>query len=644
MMTTTGDGGRAAEVPQEIELKYRVLDAAVAARLLAGDRLGTFAATGTPRTTQHEDRYVDTADGALARAGFAARLRTVGGATVLGIKSLARSGDGALHRRDELEGPADRSLLPRDWPPSDARSLILEQCGDAPLVDIVTLRQLRHKRSYEADGTVLELSLDEVDVVDRGRIVEHFRELEIELVGGEGARLEALATVLDADDRLTAAAGSKYEAALAAAGIDLGDGGPTRRNAAGTSGEAIAVAEPAVAASADAGGRPDAEAGIAVEMAEADAGRPADASPTEVPPPERPRSRRRRPSPPGVMAGAASDAVQVAEPSVESPPPAEVPVELGPPRLAVGKTPGVRRDDTIAEAGRKVLRFHLARMLAREAGTRLGEDPEELHSMRVATRRMRAAWRVFGTAFRPGRTRRYRRDLREVAGRLGAVRDLDVLVEHLDAYAKTRPDPERAGLAPLRAEWLRQREEARVLLLRTLDSPPYERFVAEYRDFVETEGLAVLPVAPTQPHRVNDTMPSHIWAAFEQLRAYEPVMRWADVETLHELRIAAKWLRYTIEFVREPLGPGAGPLVEKVVALQDHLGNLHDADVAAGLARTYLVEHAAGLGDDETTAIARYLIDRERELGRLRRTVGPTWRRVSGIAFRRQLGRVLAEL
>ena len=77
-------------------------------------------------------------------------------------------------------------------------------------------------------------------------------------------------------------------------------------------------------------------------------------------------------------------------------------------RLVVGRTPGVTSEDHVAEAGRKVMRFHLARMLAREAGTRAGHDPEELHAMRVATRRQRAAWRVFGASFRPGRTKRYR--------------------------------------------------------------------------------------------------------------------------------------------------------------------------------------------------------------------------------------------
>ena len=54
--------------------------------------------------------------------------------------------------------------------------------------------------------------------------------------------------------------------------------------------------------------------------------------------------------------------------------------------------------------------------------------------MRVATRRQRAAWRVFGDSFRAGRTKRFRSGLREVAGRLGAVRDLDVLLEAADHY------------------------------------------------------------------------------------------------------------------------------------------------------------------------------------------------------------------
>ncbi len=565
----------------EVELKYRVGDLAAAERVLGSERLGPFSGTsGRPRTTQFEDRYVDTADGALARAGFAVRLRQTGGSTLVSIKSLAHTdGPGGSVRREEFEGPADRVAPPADWPASDARALVLEHAGDAPLVERVTIRQLRRKRQLRSATTRVELSLDEVDVVARGRVVDRFIELEAELTRGDERELTALGAALAEEPTLRPARTSKLEAALAALdGAVAGD----ERQAAGSQGPV--------------GG----EGGGAT--ADAVAGRRAD----------------REPGP------------ATTEPLV--------------PRLVVGKTPGVTGDDPVAEAGRKVMRFHLARMLDREDGTRTGLDPADVHKMRVATRRQRAAWRVFGGSFRRGRTKRYTDGLRETARRLGAVRDLDVQLEAADAYRADLPPAEQRALEPLLAAWRIHRDDARVLLVRELDSPGYRRFIDDYVDFVRTEGAAVAPVAATLPHHVRDTAPSRIWSAYEQVRSYEPVLRWADVETLHELRIAGKWLRYSIEFVGESLGPGAQPIIARVTALQDHLGLLNDAHVTASMARTFLVEHAADLSQAESDAIGRYLIDREREVARLRRSVGVPWRSLAGPGFRRSLGRVVAGL
>ena len=55
--------------------------------------------------------------------------------------------------------------------------------------------------------------------------------------------------------------------------------------------------------------------------------------------------------------------------------------------------------EKVSEAGRKVLYLHFLRMLKHEPGTRAGEDIEELHDMRVATRRMRSAFQLFGFHF-----------------------------------------------------------------------------------------------------------------------------------------------------------------------------------------------------------------------------------------------------
>ena len=555
--------------PLEIELKYRMTDVATGERLLAADDLADLTALGPTTIVLNEDRYLDTPDGALATAGYAGRLRTGGNGTVITLKGLNRENDGgAVHRREELEGPADPDTGAAGWPASAARDAVIAIAGEAALVDLVTIRQARHKRLYGRDGAVVEVSVDDVEVVAGERTVERFAELELELREGDEHVLDPLADLLSEVEELLPAETSKLERALEA----------LRR-------------EPA--------------------QGESDEGEGEGEGPVEA-----------------ALAPAAEPVA--AEPEA--------------PRIVVPKSPGVLADDHLAEAGRKVLRFHLARMIAREAGTRGGRDAEELHAMRVATRRQRAAWRVFGDVFDPARTEKHRRRLRAVAADLGAVRDLDVLIEAAEAYRGRQPAAEAAAFEPLIAGWRTRRDTARIVLVKELDSDRYRRWVDGYVAFLQTEGLGALPVGPVQPHRVRDTMPSRIWAAYENVRAYEPVMRWADVTTLHDLRIAAKWLRYTLEFVREALGREAGPVIEKVVALQDHLGWLHDADVAAGLARAFLVEHAGELSERESSTIGRYLVDRERELARLRRTVGPAWRGVSSLAFRRALGRLVAGL
>ena len=590
----------------EVELKYRVVDLAAAERYLVAEEIGGFSGSAAPRSSQFEDRYVDTADGAMARAGFAVRLRQSGRGTIVSIKSLARTnGSGGATRREELEGPADRTAGPLEWPPSDARSLVLELAGDAPLVELVTIRQLRRKRIVRDGDTRVELSLDEVDVVARSRVVDRFVELEAELVKGNEARLTGLSEVFLADPALAPSTGSKFEAAMSA--VKAGSG---------HHGAAEAAIDAVVAAQAAADESDGEGSGAAVASSTPAAGADgAQAGHIEV-----------VPSTSDVVAEALEEAAQADT------------------RLVVGKTPGVTADDHVAEAGRKVMRFHLARMLAREAGVRDGKDLEDVHAMRVATRRQRAAWRVFGASFRQGRTKRYRSGLREVASRLGAVRDLDVLLEAADAYRADQPVTEQRALEPLLRDWREHRDDARVLLVRELDSDGYRRWLDDYRDFVRTEGAAVLPVGPTQPHRIRDTASSHIWAAYEQVRGYEAVLRWADVETLHELRIAGKWLRYTLEFVREALGDDAGPLITRVTALQDHLGLMNDANVSGSMARTFLVEHAGDLSQLEGAAIGRFLVSREREVARLRRSIGGPWRGVAGVTFRRSLGRVVAGL
>ena len=315
-------------------------------------------------------------------------------------------------------------------------------------------------------------------------------------------------------------------------------------------------------------------------------------------------------------------------------------------RLAPGRTPGVRGDDLWAEAGRKVLRFHLARMLARVPGVIAGRDPEDVHAMRVAGRRMRAAWRVFGDGFERDARRRYVGDLREIGGHLGAVRDLDVLLEILDAYAAHRSERQRTDLEPLATAWRGLREARRLELIEVLGSDRFMTFTTEYAELALTEGLGAVPVAPRAPALVRHRMPSVAWAAYVAVWAFDDGAAEADLATLHQLRIAGKWLRYTLEFVREPLDPEAAPLIGQVVALQDHIGVLHDMHVAATLAREVANGATGAIAPTsrQARAIDRFVRHFDERTLHLQRTLGPTWRPLVAPDYRRRLGRGLARL
>ena len=594
----------------EVEMKYQLRAPDSADRYLVAPELAKFKPVGQVRVVQIEDRYVDSAEWALSRAGFATRLRRVSRETVIGLKRQGKP-QGRLRRREELEGPADPATSPADWPASPARSVIMELCGEAPLIDLFTIRQVRRVRRLECGATTADLSVDRVEVFVDGRMLTRFDELEVELDGGSEEPLQALGQILDGDDGLRRSSRSKLDRAVKAIGKTLTTmPEETQRRWREAPTEMFGLLRPRPTP-AD----PATTATDAATEATTDAG-----GPTSAPDP-------------GVD-GAPPDVST--HPQLEG---ASVAARPGP------RTLGVLPDDSLPEAARKVIKFHFGKMRAREKGTRDGSDLEDLHDMRVSTRRMRAAWRIFDDAFKPGRTRKLRRRLRVIADRLGAVRDLDVLIEGLESYRLGLDPDQRPGLEPLLAVWRRQRTSARDLLISELDSRRYASFVEDMKEFLDAGANEAATVAsPTLPHRVRDRVPSQIWAAYEAVRAYEQVLPWADVETIHQLRIATKWLRYDLEFFGETLGPDSAHLLARVVALQDYLGCLNDADVAAKLSRDILVARAGELSRTETEAIGAYLHSRERELARRRKALGPVWRAVTGAPFRRALGRAVAAL
>jgi len=311
------------------------------------------------------------------------------------------------------------------------------------------------------------------------------------------------------------------------------------------------------------------------------------------------------------------------------------------------KALGVRADEPMAEAGRKILRFHFERMLANEDDTRKGEDIEALHHMRVATRRQRAAFRIVSPYFKRKSVDAFRDELRALADHLGAVRDLDVLIESAESYRSSLRREAAAAFTPLVEEWRGRRDDARHALLRHLDSDEYRDFTKRYGEFLSSPGTGVKGGGDPTPHpqQVRHVLPAEVWDHYGRVRAYETVMTWASIETIHALRIEAKRLRYLLEFFAEVLGSGLSGPVESLVRLQDHIGELHDADVTIGLLRDFLMRQAqAAVNPAVGDAVSRYLKLTEARLRDLQRTLKKPWKRVAGPRLRGALARGVAKL
>ena len=313
---------------------------------------------------------------------------------------------------------------------------------------------------------------------------------------------------------------------------------------------------------------------------------------------------------------------------------------------------GILPGDTLAEAGRKVMRFHFAYMLKKEPGTRLGEDIEALHDMRVATRRLRAAFEVFQPAFEPNVLKNHLKGLRATGRALGEVRDLDVFMEKAGHYLGTLETDHQHDLDLLLDSWRGQRDEARKRMLAYLDSQAYDEFKHQFNIFLNSPGAGERNIRMDQPTPtlVCELAPVLIYTRFSEVRAFNPILADATIEQLHALRIEFKKLRYTVEFFREVLGKTAQDVIADIKRVQDHLGDLNDAQVATQILRDFIdlwEPRLDALPIHERPSLeplVQYLATRHSERHHLMNSFNQTWRYINRSRFRRNLAQAVAVL
>jgi len=258
---------------------------------------------------------------------------------------------------------------------------------------------------------------------------------------------------------------------------------------------------------------------------------------------------------------------------------------LAPPDVSDLAAGDLGPEATIGEVAFAALREHFAEFLEHEPGVRMGQDPEEVHDMRVATRRLRAAIALFKEVL-PVRFERKRQELGWIAGSLGEVRDLDVQLAQMEQWRDEMPVEDREALSQPLATLGARRDEAHTQLLRDLDSARFARLTSGFMGLLRRGPLRRSPASRT-PALV--AAPDLIELRFRKVRkAGDAIGEDAPPESFHALRIKAKRLRYALEFLTPLYPKEAPPLIRRLIRLQDVLGEFQDAQVGMHRVREML--------------------------------------------------------
>lgn len=263
----------------------------------------------------------------------------------------------------------------------------------------------------------------------------------------------------------------------------------------------------------------------------------------------------------------------------------------------------VRPDDLV----RAKIDEQVRALVEHEQIAREGVDPEGVHQMRVAVRRTRAALKAsdFENADE------LQGELKWLGTALGAVRDLDVQLEHLRGLAADFEPGEQAAVERLLKGLLLDRRRARQRLLGVLRSRRYTALLETLRGVTRT-GPSSNGEAPVKKKQ---------WAAsLAELikRPYRKLIKDADAlgadppdDDLHALRIRGKRLRYAAELAAPMGGKQVQKLIKATKDLQDVLGDHQDAVVAEQELRRLLEELGEPVETD-VVFVAGRLVERER--------------------------------
>lgn len=210
--------------------------------------------------------------------------------------------------------------------------------------------------------------------------------------------------------------------------------------------------------------------------------------------------------------------------------------------------------------------------------------PEGVHSMRVASRRLRSALRDFAPYVRKQRLASVLKQLRNIAGALGEVRDQDVAIMALEDLEKRIPSEFLPALKQFIDKRKEIRDAAREELTSILEDSQLQELESAFTTRVdEATAIRESKTAGTPVRSQISFLLMSRSIILDRLRELEKLSQGLfspfDIETLHEMRIAAKRLRYAIELFQQCWGHSIATYAKRVARMQTALGEVHDCDV-----------------------------------------------------------------
>jgi CHAD domain-containing protein len=242
---------------------------------------------------------------------------------------------------------------------------------------------------------------------------------------------------------------------------------------------------------------------------------------------------------------------------------------------------------------------HVDRLAAEDLRARRGE-PDSVHQLRVAARRMRSALQSYRRLLDRERTDPLVEALRELARAFAPARDAEVLHARIhDGLAGLEPE---LLLGPVQAQvtrhFARVEAEAAAAVLSTLDGDDYARLRRDLDDLLQRPPLTKRAARPARKE-----LPAHVARAARRLSRAVDVAVDEDAPAhdrdlaVHDARKAGKRLRYATEVARPAVGKDAKRFAEELKGFQDALGEHQDTVVAREALRD-LAAQAHGEGEN----------------------------------------------